>query len=395
MKKFFEEERRKQIIAIAIFIASVVVATYVLMEVISPQKKKESEPLAEIKIEEKTMEKEAFRKRYGEKLIELERKLKKMERELGKLREENKKLKQQLKERKVAVKEETEPLRKNIITGKPLPPPPPPNQIITSPPPPALSLYQRQDRKRIEELKNLIVIDKEREEEPRKEKITELKKKPSKSVIPAGAFVKGVLLSGIDAPTVGKAQTSPHPVLIRIVDKAILPNLWKADIKDCFVIGAAYGDLSAERAYIRLETLSCVRKDGTAITKSVDGYVAGEDGKVGLAGRVVTKQGQILARTLLAGFVEGVAKAFGTSQTTVSVSPQGAVTTIQPGATTQVAIASGISKAAEKLAEFYIKLANEMYPVVEINAGRNVDLVFLRPIVFGEETQVVQKGGKQ
>ena len=386
MKKLFEGERKKQFVAIGTFLGASVLAAWILLEIFSPKRQHKTEEIPTVKIQEETLEEESFRKKYGERLIELEKELARMHRELQKLREENKKLKQQLEKRR----KEEKVKRVNILTGQEIKPPPPPPPVAQVPPPPS----QATSRKPIQEktLTGLIGIDKaeEKKEEIKNSKY-EIKKKPKRNVIPAGAFVRGVLLSGLDAPTAGKAQTSPHPVLIRIVDKAILPNLWKADIKDCFVIGSGYGDLSAERAYVRLETLSCVKKDGTAITKAVKGYVAGEDGKVGLAGRVVTKQGQILARTLLAGFVEGISKAFSTSQTTVSVSPQGTVSTIQPGATTKVAIASGFSKAAEKLAEFYMKLANEMYPVVEINAGRNVDLVFLSPIVFGEKNEEVVK----
>ena len=33
-----------------------------------------------------------------------------------------------------------------------------------------------------------------------------------------------VLLGGLDAPTGGQSQTNPHPVLLRLVDSAVLPN---------------------------------------------------------------------------------------------------------------------------------------------------------------------------
>ena len=251
-------------------------------------------------------------------------------------------------------------------------------------------------------LADLIVI-KKGEESPatkKEEKKEEIKPAPQvpqsqskKSLIPAGAFVKAVLLSGLDAPTGGKAQSSPHPVLIRIVDKAVLPNLWKADIKDCFVIGAGYGDLPSERAYIRLEVLSCVKKDGTVVEKKVKGYVAGEDGKVGLLGRVVSKQGAILARMLLAGFIDGISRVFQQSGSTVIVSPQGSLTTIDPGKALSVGIAGGFTSAAKELVEQYKKLADETYPVVEINAGRKVDVVFLQSIDFSSVEQ--EQAGKQ
>lgn len=177
------------------------------------------------------------------------------------------------------------------------------------------------------------------------------------------------------------------------MDKAVLPNLWKADIKDCFVIGSGYGDLPSERAYIRLEVLSCVKKDGTVVEKEVKGYVAGEDGKVGLLGRVVSKQGAILARMLLAGFIDGISRVFQQSGSTVIVSPQGSLTTIDPGKALNVGIAGGFTSAAKELVEQYKKLADETYPVVEINAGRKVDVVFLQSIDFSSVEQ--EQAGKQ
>jgi len=227
-------------------------------------------------------------------------------------------------------------------------------------------------------------VKKEEEEEKREGRKAELKgeveaeKKKTKALIPAGAFVKGVLLSGLDAPTGGKAQTSPHPVLIRLVDKAILPNLYRSDIRDCFVIGSGYGDLAAERAYVRLEAVSCVKEGGEVVERRVSGYVSGEDGKVGLLGRVVTKQGALLARMLIAGFVEGIGRIFQQSSTTVVVSPTGTLSTVDPKQAFQAGIAGGFSEAAKTLVEQYKKLADETYPVVEINAGRRVDVVFLQ-----------------
>ncbi|TXI08280.1 MAG: hypothetical protein E6Q76_07475 [Rhizobium sp.] len=56
--------------------------------------------------------------------------------------------------------------------------------------------------------------------------------------IPAGSMIRGILLSGMDAPTSKNARQDPYPALIRITDDAILPNLNRADVKECFVIAA-------------------------------------------------------------------------------------------------------------------------------------------------------------
>ncbi|PIV81625.1 conjugal transfer protein TraB, partial [bacterium CG17_big_fil_post_rev_8_21_14_2_50_64_8] len=46
---------------------------------------------------------------------------------------------------------------------------------------------------------------------------------------------------------------------------------------------------ATERAQLRTETLSCVREDGRVIEAELEGYAVGEDGKVGMRGRLVSK----------------------------------------------------------------------------------------------------------
>ena len=126
------------------------------------------------------------------------------------------------------------------------------------------------------------------------------------------SFTRGMLLGGLDAPTGGQSQSNPHPVLIRLSDNSVLPNRFRAEYRECFVIAAGYGDISSERAYLRTENLSCVRADGAALEVKIQGSVYGEDGKVGMRGRLVTKQGQMLANALLAGVVSGIGQGIST-----------------------------------------------------------------------------------
>jgi len=53
--------------------------------------------------------------------------------------------------------------------------------------------------------------------------------------------------------------------------------------------------------------------------------VYGEDGKVGMRGRLVTKQGQMLANALMAGVVSGIGQGISTANTTYSTSAFGSV----------------------------------------------------------------------
>ncbi|WP_191337845.1 TraB/VirB10 family protein, partial [Helicobacter pullorum] len=147
---------------------------------------------------------------------------------------------------------------------------------------------------------------------------------------------------------------------------------------DCFITGEGYGDLTSERAYIRTNTLSCMANDGRHINLDFKGAVSGEDGKIGLKGRVVTKQGALLARTLIAGFLQGVGESFGQQDTTTIVSGSG-TTTVPLDQTAneafQQGLFQGLSDSAEKLADFYLKMADQISPVIEISAGREITVI--------------------
>ena len=220
--------------------------------------------------------------------------------------------------------------------------------------------------------------------------------KPTKPVdqpkllrLPAGSLLSGQLITGLDVPTGQGARREPYPVLIRIKASAILPNRYRTNVRECFVLASGYGDLSSERAYLRSETLSCIFKHNNkeqVIERPLEGYLAGEDGKAGLRGRLVSKQGQVMAKAAMAGFLSGVSEAFDIKPVPVfSIAPNqnGQIQSpFQSGLNGSEALQSslikGSNKALEKLADFYLKLADQMVPVIEISAERKVDLILTR-----------------
>ena len=197
--------------------------------------------------------------------------------------------------------------------------------------------------------------------------------------LPPASIVTVALINGMDAPTSQGARRDPFPAIVRVQYDAILPNRFKADIVDCHAIISGFGDLSSERAYLRGERISCVRNDGQVVEAPLDAYAVGEDGKAGIRGRLVSKQGSIVARSLLAGVASGAAEAF-------NVSPIPVLQTGNVGSTKQYqqnyspdmvqgAAASGASSALERIAQFYIDMAENIFPVIEVDAGRQIELV--------------------
>lgn len=227
---------------------------------------------------------------------------------------------------------------------------------------------------------------------PRNSDNNATKSKTPLDLLSSGTIIRATLVNGMDAPTMSQAKDNPLITLMVVRDLAILPNKYKYDLRECFILGEGYGDLSAERVYIRTNNLSCVAEDGEHIDFEIKGYAAGEDGKIGLRGEVVSKQGAVLARAIIAGFVDGVGKAFSQVGNTVQVTPYGTTTSNTDISSAELAkkgMYSGLSAGSSKLADFYLKLADQVYPVIEIAAGRDVDIVISnkRDMTTLEDTQ--------
>jgi conjugal transfer pilus assembly protein TraB len=213
-------------------------------------------------------------------------------------------------------------------------------------------------------------------------------KQQAGNYIPSGTFARVVVLNGLDAPTGGQSQQNPSPVLLQIIDNATLPNGYKVNLKNCILTGNGFGDVAAERANIRLDRMSCVDPAGGAIDLQVRGYVAGEDGKAGMRGRLVTKTGQMLANALLASVGSGIGEAFKSASETTTINPLGgATTTTNPGDGFVKGFGGGTQRAFDMLARYYITLAEKTFPIVEVDGGRVADIVFTRGFVIEGKPQ--------
>ena len=239
-------------------------------------------------------------------------------------------------------------------------------------------MVQKMGSKQVENKRDskfkVIKVALERKEEEEKVKNVE-------DSIPAGAFAKAVLLSGVDASTSLSATSEPKPILVRIIDTGTLPRKFKSDLKDCHIIASGYGDISSERVYGRLENLSCVeRSSGEVIETEVAGYIAGEDGRVGVKGEVIEKGRGYIGKSVIGGVLQGVAGVInpGRDMGVTSVGGVSALFAEKQSAANKFksGMSQGMSSSMDRLSKYYIDRAESISPVVQIASGRIIDVVF-------------------
>ena len=205
--------------------------------------------------------------------------------------------------------------------------------------------------------------------------------KPKKTISLPPSFGDASLLTGVIAPAAEVGKGHPIPMLFRMKEPAQLPNEVKEDLKGCFIIGEGEGRLDAERVKVRIVNLSCITKDGEAIIdQEVKGWVVDADGRADLAGRVVAKFGAHLIRTFIAGLVEGFGEAFELSVSELNSSNYWGQETrrlkdTETGTLATAGVGRGIARSADSLQEFYLKLAAQSLPVIEVGPKQNITIV--------------------
>jgi len=201
-------------------------------------------------------------------------------------------------------------------------------------------------------------------------------KKKARTVYLPPSFMEAKLLTGFDAATSGQGKNNPEPLLLRIQTPAVLPNDVKTNLAGCFVMAEAVGRLDKERADVRLVSLSCLSNEGKAIIDTpVKGFVTDADSKVGLSGRVVSKMGAATARTIVAGFFGGMGDMLKATATTQSVSPLGTTTTVDSSQVAKYGVGGGLSEGARSLHDFYLSLARQATPVIEVGAAKEITVI--------------------
>lgn len=207
-------------------------------------------------------------------------------------------------------------------------------------------------------------------------------------LVPINSALESVMLTGINARTnatgglangtILSANNVGSPFVTRLKGNAILPNGWKvSDFSDCFISGTGIAIMSSERANVISNVMSCIDKQGNVLEAPIKAYGVDLDGIQGISGRVVSKQGALLAKSAWAGIFDGLGSSFAPTalpsynRNAQSGDRQG-IQLPNPSLIAGTALGSGISESGRALHKFYLDYAKEMFPVIEVNAGTRI-----------------------
>lgn len=192
--------------------------------------------------------------------------------------------------------------------------------------------------------------------------------------VPSGSFSNAIILEGADvSASVTAKTTNALPMQFKLLGDLHLPmNKKLSKLNGCFVTAGAYGEISSERAIVRLQRLSCVI-NGKHIDQPVTGHVAFY-GKNGIKGTPVMRNGKMLGLAFMSGALGGIGSA--TSQIGNSQVGLGASRVIGADEVLRQTAGGGVSAAANKLADYYIQRAEQYHPVIPIGSANRVEVVF-------------------
>ena len=209
--------------------------------------------------------------------------------------------------------------------------------------------------------------------------------KSAANYIPEGTYFTGYLLNGIAAST-GLNAPEEHSVsvTIRLTGRGNLHPLNKLDISKCIIQASAKGDLSSERAEIRLEKLVC-EQDGLYQNSEIAGEVIGPDGLNGIKGRVIWTSSKHLKNAMIGGMISGLISS-SKGQESFSLSSGGFLATKKKGFTDMLGQGAlqGAINAGEKITDQSLRLADSLSPVLTVDIGVRVNPKIGKGFFVGE-----------
>lgn len=211
--------------------------------------------------------------------------------------------------------------------------------------------------------------------------------KDSKYYIPKTTYVSGYLLGGLAVSTAMSApESDTTPVVMRVTQRGNLPKNFSVDISTCRIYGSGYGNLSSERAVVRLEEMICTDpKTDLITTTSVAGILYGDDGANGIKGAVVSTGSKHIQSALIGGIISGLSQS-AKGQEAMTISPIGVASASKQTIVDMLkkGAFAGAGNAAEKAADYFLKLAESVSPILHVPAGVRVQAMFIKGFHMGE-----------
>jgi conjugal transfer pilus assembly protein TraB len=213
------------------------------------------------------------------------------------------------------------------------------------------------------------------------------KKKPRREIRIPPSIMKGVLLTGVDAPAMSGADKNPPQLVFYIKSLAQLPNGLKAKTAGCFAVGDGVGVLGKARVDVRLKSITCLdRKKKALIDGKVVGQVNDKDGKIGLHGQIYAHFARAMGYSLMGGTIGGLGnQAVASSQTQVISSSGSVTTTVDPTQMLQSGLGQGLGQAAEDIRKVYLELVKNELPYIEVGTMKEVDIVITKTSILKVE----------
>lgn len=205
--------------------------------------------------------------------------------------------------------------------------------------------------------------------------------------LPPNSFARARVIVGVDASAGVNSQTDPLPVVLRVTGPArsVYQNgrLLTTKIEGCLVNGAARGDLSSEKVYVKLQKMTCPQPGGRYAVSEVKGFIA-FGGKTGVRGRVVSREGSLVTQAFIAGLAGGFGRGFSANANSVfqgtNITTNGQRQKLSTGEILEGGFGEGVAQTGDMVSKYLIERAEQYQPVIEMPTGVDVEIVFLEGV---------------
>lgn len=210
--------------------------------------------------------------------------------------------------------------------------------------------------------------------------------------IPANSYAQAKLISGVDAGVGMNAESNPRSALLRITGEVVSAGFGGKYLKTNKLIGCqmslkAVGDISSEKVYLDGVVMSCAKDANSFIEIPVKAYVSSM-GKAGVRGEIVSREGDMVLKSFVAGIASGFGNGiseFSRPQTSLLGSNNTLSDSQRAKNLLNGGLGSGLNSGSNSLAEFFIKRAEQYQPVISVNEGVEVNIVFIEGFSLNEE----------